>query len=191
MDQEKGHLCDVQIGGIPLPVRRQLDSRCERCDASALTGRRLCQEHLDAKRASDRRSAKKRRTALRRSRRCVDCRKTSKLRRCRPCWKRSRGGRTENQGVGQWRVDPGTNWMRFRGKGRRGRLTREEQIDEDIRDAGFAIEELRKFVEKAAVLKRPEIMGLPTIQRDAARREVGQHLGFSGRILDDLNERYG
>jgi len=180
---------------LPLPLERSLALKCERCDLDAVKGKRLCQAHLDDKRAREKRSAKKRRDQRRRSRRCVDCKRRCQKRRCRGCWQKSRGVNQNRKGVnnadGNWRVDPGTNWMRFRGKGRRGRLTREEQIDEDIRDAGFAIEELRTYVEKAAVLKRPDVMALPTIQRDAARREVGQHLGFAGRLVDDLAERYG
>lgn len=91
----------------------------------------------------------------------------------------------------QWRVDPGTNWARFRGKGRRGRLTREEQIDEDIRDVGFAMDELAKLTRALEQLKRPEVMALPPIQREEARRELGLYIGAATRFLDGLADRYG
>ena len=180
---------------LPLPVRRQLELKCERCELPALPGRRLCQGHLEDKRRRQRASIKRRRDARRKKRRCIDCGKKCQKRRCRECWIDSRGSRPKRAGVdqsdGNWRADPGTNWVRFRGKGRRGRLTREEQIDEDARDAGFAITEIRKFVEALDVLKRPEMLNLPPIQRDAARREVGQYLGLAGRIIDELADKYG
>lgn len=179
----------------PLAVTRLLERTCVRCGKEpAVEKRTIGQACLDAKRTANKAYMRRIRAERRRAKQCVDCGKKCKKRRCPDCWRASRGGGANAEGVEQkdgiWRADPGTNWMRFRGKGRRGRLTREEQIDEDIRDAGFAIEELRKFVEKAAILKRPDVMNLPSIQRDAARREVGQHLGFAGRIVDDLSDRY-
>lgn len=75
----------------------------------------------------------------------------------------------------RWRVDPGTSWQRFRGKGRRGRLTREEQIDEIDRDRRHARENDAALGRALPLLKLPEVMELPVIQRGAAWREVGQY----------------
>lgn len=190
-----------QPANVEIYLQKKLARICTRfgCEAEASLDNEECPAHHEDSKKRKRESAARKRAERRRRRKCIDCQARAKTLRCRPCERRNRPNSisVDKQSISVdkreqiWRVDPNTNWSRYRGKGRRGRLTREEQIDEDVRDAAFAIEELRKFVEKAAVLKRAEIMALPTIQRDAARREVGQHLGFSGRILDDLNERYG
>lgn len=90
----------------------------------------------------------------------------------------------------RFRCDPGTNWSRYRGKGRRGRLTREEQIDEDIRDLRHAIAYLHDAARRIERLKLPEVMELPTIQRQAAYRTAGEPIGSATRQLEELAERY-
>lgn len=81
--------------------------------------------------------------------------------------------------------------MRFRGKGRRGRLTREEQAEEDKRDARFAIADIEKFVEAIDVVMSDRVQQLGRIQRDEAKRQAAAHLGSARRFLEDLEERYG
>lgn len=179
---------------LPLYVQRQLAHQCVRCGQPAAEDSDFCQPHLDAKRASARAYQARRRDARRRSRKCVDCGKASKKRRCRSCWKKSRGVDQEFRGVVKqelWRVDPGTTWNRFRGKGRRGRLTREEQAEEDKRDARFAIAEIEKFIDSVSIVISPAVQNLPRIQRDEAKRRAAQYLGTAGRFLDELMDRYG
>jgi hypothetical protein len=175
-------------------VQKRLEQKCDRCELDAVAGRRLCQSHLDARRKRDAAKKKRRRARRRDARRCIDCRRPTKKQRCPKCYGESRGVPRE-RGVSppaedSWRVDPGTTWMRFRGKGRRGRLTREEQIEEDKRDARFAIAEIEKFVHALDVVASPEVQALPMIQRAEARRLAGAFLGFAGRFLDDLADKY-
>jgi len=94
--------------------------------------------------------------------------------------------------TGLWRPDPGGDYerIRYRGKGRRGQLTREQQIDEDIRDVGFAMAELEKLTHALEQLKRPEVMNLPRWQRDAVNRSVMLFIGAASRFLDGLAEKY-
>jgi hypothetical protein len=95
----------------------------------------------------------------------------------------------------RWRADPNKYgdlvWNRYRGKGRRGRLTREEQAEEDKRDARFAIAEIEKFIRAVDVVISSAVQDLPRIQRDAARRQAADPLRFAGRLIDDLADRYG
>lgn len=185
------YLVSHQGNTLPSQIERALTLTCERCDQAVVPGKRHCQAHLDDKRARERKSARRRRQARRQAKQCVDCGAKSKRRRCPACWRKSRGGQPQDKGVNQtWRVDPGTTWNRYRGKARRGRLTREEQIDEDARDARFAIREIEKFVAALGEFKRPEVQALPAIQRAAARRMVGQYLGLAGRLIDDLVDKY-
>lgn len=84
----------------------------------------------------------------------------------------------------------GQTTLRYIGKGRRGRLTREEQAAEDKRDAMFAIDGIKKFIAAVDVVMSDEVQSLPPIQLQAAKREAAQHLGNAGRFLDALAERY-
>jgi hypothetical protein len=89
-----------------------------------------------------------------------------------------------------WRVDPGTNWNRFRGKGRRGRLTREEQDREDERDLKMAIEYAGRAM-RGIPVARSEGEILPRLQRSAAWRELGALAGAAERILRDFRRKCG
>lgn len=127
-------------------------------------------------------------------RRCKDCRKAHAAReRERTCVTGEPDGvtGTPSETEGNWRVDPGTDWMRYRGKGRRGRLTRDEQAAEDKRDARWAIAEIEKFITAVDVVMSDAVQELPRIQREAARREAAQFLGTAGRFLDELAEKWG
>lgn len=85
----------------------------------------------------------------------------------------------------------GQSTVRYVGKSHRGRLSREEQIAEDQRDAQFAIDYLKEFVRALSVLKRGDVLDLPAVQRSAAHREAAQFPSSAARICDDLAERYG
>lgn len=190
------HLLTVSQPGntIPTYLSRKLAHKCVRCGQAAAPDSDFCQPHLDAKRADDRAGKAEKRAALRKAKRCVDCRKPSKKRRCRTCWRKSRGVVKEKKGVVKeeiWRVDPGTEWNRYRGKGRRGRLTREEQAEEDKRDALFAIDEIKKFISSVDVVMSPAVQELGPIGRTEAKRQAAQFLGTAGRFLDELADRYG
>lgn len=182
---------------LPRDLVRKLARECLRCGQPAAPDSDECAEHEADTRKRKRKSAAKRRARLRKAKRCRDCGKRSKKLRCPRCEKKNRRVdkitiRVDKPADGErWRVDPGTNWNRFRGKGRRGRLTREEQIAEDVRDARFAIAEIEKFIEALGVLQHPEVQDLPPIQRAAAKRVPAQFLGVAGRFLDEIAGRYG
>lgn len=93
-----------------------------------------------------------------------------------------------------WRTDNsgrnGTEVLRYHGRSRRGRLSREEQLDEDARDARFAVAELEKFIRAVGVLKRTDLQSLPPIQRVEAKRQASLFLGSAGRFIDELLEKY-
>lgn len=195
-DKHPGDIVSEPGDVLPLYLSRKLSGRCTRCGATAAKDSDLCKPHLDDRRRRTRMAMSMQRKQLRKARKCVGCGKPSKSYRCRRCIAaRKRAGVSKvesgvsNEGV--WRVDPGTEWNRYRGKAKRGRLTREEQIDEDARDARFAIEELEKFIEALGHLKTPEVQELPMIQRQEAKKRVGLFLGSAGRFLDELHDKYG
>lgn len=96
---------------------------------------------------------------------------------------------------GNWRPDydpvTGAEWQRYRGKGKRGRLSREQQIDEDLRDLRHAIEYLQEAQRRIERLKDPAVLDLPPIQREAAWRTAGEPIGSAQRQIDELAEKYG
>lgn len=200
---------------LPIRLEKQISGKCcySGCGEDALDGSDYCGPHDAHERGRDAGKKRRRRQRLadagfcregcgrrvprkRRpdgsviQRRCSVCKKLHKRRRVPGETRGVPGESSGEPAKQQWRVDPGTNWMRFRGKGRRGRLTREEQIDEDIRDVGFAHAELEKLARALERLKLPEVMELPAIQREAARRAAGLFISLPMRILDELAEKY-
>lgn len=177
-------------------LEKRLRHECLRCTDQALPDSDFCGPHRDKERKAKRESAQKRRKGFRFAGKCVDCGRRSKKWRCPKCHRKSRtekGVERKARGVEKreiWRNDPGTNWNRYRGKGRRGRLTREEQQAEDERDAKFAIAELEKFIVESRRLVRPEVLELPRIQREEERRKATLYLGNAGRFIDELAEKY-
>lgn len=133
-----------------------------------------------------------------RRRRCATCRKAhskaAQEARKNSCVTGDARGVTGDgaQTVDKWRPDfdpvTGAEWARYRGKGRRGRLTREEQLDELKRDMLFAIEKAKDCVRSIETLKSPEIQQLPSIQRGAAYREVADLAGQSSRLAESVED---
>lgn len=171
-------------------VQRKLDHQCLWCGEDAAPDSDHCQRHTEHRRALDRVGKARRRAKLRKRGRCVDCKRKSKAYRCDACLAKS--VRQAPVSVGEreeiWRVDPGTTWNRFRGKGRRGRLTREQQREEDKRDARWAIRELEKFIANVDELEAAD--ELPPIQRKEARKVAAAPLGFARRIIEGLEDRH-
>lgn len=181
-------------------IERKLAHVCVRsgCVADASDDSDECAAHHEDSKARKRKSAAKTRARLRKEHRCRDCRKRSKTLRCQACKRKQNRKRrgvdaTPNvvdKAAGSWREDPGTNWIRYRGKARRGRLTREQQIDEDARDAQFAVKQIGAFIENLDDLKNPDWLSLPRIQQQAKRREAAAPLAHAARFLDELVDRY-
>lgn len=181
---------------LPLYLKRQLAHECVRCGGPAVPDSDYCQPHLDDKRAVDRKWRSASRKAARKRRRCRDCKRKCKTLRCPDCQrKKGRGVEKIAGGVDKeqiWRVDPGTNWNRFRGKGRRGRLTREEQAEEDKRDINMAIADLIRVRDKGIpALLSEDVQWLPRFQREEARRVAMEPCGRAVRAIVHLARRYG
>jgi hypothetical protein len=205
----------VSTQSLPTRIEKQIAGRCcyGGCHDPAKDGSDYCEPHDAHERGRDAAKKRRRRQRLADSGRCIaGCgRKVGKrrrpdgsiaLRECRQCSKATKARHARPvPGAGlpvpgdaidiDWRVDPGTNWLRYRGKGRRGRLTNAEQADEDRRDARFAIADIEKFIAAIDVVMSEAVQALGAEQRKAAKRQAAQHLGSARRFLEDLEERYG
>ena len=187
---------------------RKLDKRlkheCLDCTEQALPDSDFCSPHRDANRKRARDGGEKRRKERREKGRCVDCGLKSKRARCMRCYRKQnvvKGRPTvvKESPRGHFKHETGTHaWgsgvyqtQRYVGKARRGRLTREEQAEEDKRDARFAIAELEKFILEADRLVTPDVLELPRIQREAERRKATLFLGNAGRFIEGLEDKYG
>jgi hypothetical protein len=197
---------------LDLRIRKRIAGTCgySGCTVPAADGADYCAPHDAHERGRDAAKKRRRRQRLADGGLCAaGCgKKVGKQKRadgsafhreCRACAKAKAARRRAVPGDSQavpgdgadpaserWRVDPGTTWNRYRGKGRRGRLTREEQIDERIRDVRIARDELVKLERALERLKAPEVIALPPIQRAAAHRQIGLFIGLPSRILEDM-----
>jgi hypothetical protein len=178
-------------------LKKRLTHECLRCAEPALPDSDFCEPHRDDNRKRARDGAKKRRSGLRFKGKCRDCGRRSKKYRCKKCHdlsrKRRQGVKSSDEGVSKdeiWRVDPGTNWQRYRGKGRRGRLTRQEQAEEDKRDLRWAIAKLQAFEPEIDRLVTPSVLELPRIQRQAERRKSASCLDEALRFIEGLQAKY-
>jgi hypothetical protein len=207
------------VSTLPIRVEKRISGTCcySGCAERAADGD-YCPTHDAHERGRDAAKKKRRRQALADDGQCIDgCGRvvgkrkrangTIQQRRCSKCRgaklakersaRASRGVPVTEDGVpgessdpGPWRVDPGTTWMRFRGKGRRGRLTREEQDREDERDLEIAIEYLAQ-AKRGISIARVEGDTLPRVQREAAWREVGALAGAAERIARAFRRKCG
>lgn len=196
---------------LSVRLTRQLAGKCcySGCDDRALDGSDYCAPHDAHERGRDANKKRRRRKRLAQAGLCVGgCgtkvgkRGSRKLKRCRACRKALRdearlrrsvpGDPGSVPGEGNWRPDydpkTGSEIQRYRGKGRRGRLTLEEQLDEIRRDVLFAIEKLRDCARSIDVLKTPDVQELPPLQRRAAYREVADLAGQAGRLTDAVED---
>ena len=179
---------------------KRLAHECLRCTDQALPDSDFCLTHRDDNRRRAREGAQKRRQGFRHSGKCVDCGRRSKKWRCPKCYRKFDERRRPERSVKSpsaivskdelWRVDPGTTWNRYRGKGRRGRLTREEQAAEDKRDLRWAIAKLQAFESEIDRLITPAVIELPRIQREAERRKAASPLAEARRFIEQLEDKY-
>lgn len=198
---------------LPIRVEKRISGTCcySGCDERAVEGSDYCGPHEAHERGRDAAKKRRRRQRLADSGRCsagcgakVGKRKrpdgTVMLRECRACAAATRARRTvpgdavtvpgNDNADPRWRVDPGTDWLRYRGKGRRGRLTREEQDREDERDLEMAIDYLSR-ARRGISIARQEGDTLPKVQREAAWREVGALAGAAERIARAFRRKCG
>lgn len=171
-------------------LQKKLAKICVRegCEEECSPDSDECPPHHEDSKKRKRESAARIRAERRQKQRCAQCGKRSKRFRCRVCYQKIHGVDKPPDGVDKreevWREDPGTSWLRFRGKAKRGRLTREQQLDEYKRESRWARRKLEEFEEGIDELKIE--IDLPPIQREARRREVWSHAEFAGRIIDGV-----
>lgn len=200
---------------LPVKIAKRIAGKClySGCDDDAIDGSDHCAPHDAHERGRDAAKKRRRRQRLADQGLCIiaGCGKkvakrkrpdgTAKLRPCSGCAKDRRAAAKKKRAVPAiarvvpskeeiWRADPGTEWVRYRGKGRRGRLTIEEQIDEDLRDLRNAMELLHEAHRRLEELKHRNVIELPAIQREEARRIAGEPIGVASRQLDELVEKY-
>lgn len=191
------------------------------CDDDSLDGSDYCDPHDAHERGRDAGKKRRRRQRLADQGMCIveGCGRkigkrkrldgTVQQRRCASCGKARRARTRPKDGVPDgasgvperhFRLETGPNFrgvgtyqtQRYVGRGHRGRLTREEQIDERIRSVDFAMDELRKFRRALQQLKLPEVLELPKIQREAAGREASFFGEAAVRhIQDSIDELAG
>ncbi len=155
-----------------------------------------CPRHLRAHRKSGRRSRRKRRQELSAQGKCVDCRRKSGTYRCAAC--SVKRGRIPTVGVGdgvggkpgtpsQWRIEPGTTWNRYRGKGRRGNPG---TAPSDAQDLRCARDEIDKASAAIAYAQSDAVRALPRIQRQGVMAAALALLDYAERWIDEVRNRH-
>lgn len=184
---------------------KRLKHECLRCREPALPDSDWCEPHRDDNRRRAKAGAKRRRKERRKKGVCIDCGLPSKIVRCRRCARSQSGSRdvatppdsVVNKGHSKTETGPafrggGTyQTQRYVGHSRRGRLTLQEQGEEDRRDAAFVTAEMRKFGEWLSEYLELPLKDMPRIQREARRREALVFLGNARRFLEELEDKYG
>lgn len=140
--------------------------------------------------------SKARRRKLLGAGRCFVCGKKSDRYRCASCAARegriptsggSNGGSNRALRPQVWRVDPGTNWNRYRGKAKRGKPPTSLLDDQDL---DFAVEEIRRAKAALAYARSEAVIAMPKIQRDGVMAAALARLDRAERWLDEVRARH-
>ena len=186
-------------------LEKRLRHECLRCKERTLPDSDFCLEHRDSERQRAKAAAAKRRKKRRRAKCCVDCGLSSKLYRCRRCVEAQSRKRdrvtTPVLGLpkGFTRTETGPNFRgvgtyqteRYIGHSRRGRLTLQEQGQENKREAGWVCDEMRKFCGFVDDYLELPLKDMSRIQREAERRRALVYLGHARRIVESLEDQFG
>lgn len=177
---------------------RKESGRCVHpgCDEPASEDSVRCVAHAADQRKRTRRSLRRTRRALAEAGRCVVCRRKSSTYRCAGC--SAREGRIPTVGANngdnqppstpaKWRVDPGTNWNRYRGKAKRGKPPTALLDDQDL---DFAVEEILRAKAALAYARSEAVAALPKIQRDGVLAAALGRLDVAERWLDEVRGRH-
>lgn len=186
-------------------LKPQLENRpCARrgCTEPAAEDSEFCAPHEADQRRYNRDYDRRRRKKWEAEKRCMRCGNTKrapKSRWCAGCLirldrlrRRVRADhKVQLENSNRWRPDPGKREgllvNRFRGKGKQGRLSRQEQDNQRKRQILWAIVKLEEAAEGIDECWDSSITELPPIRRAAERRQrVGDPLGFAGRLIDEL-----
>lgn len=89
----------------------------------------------------------------------------------------------------QWRVEPGTSWARYRGRGRPGKVPIAAQDDSDLRLALAELAVGREMLRQAHELFTNRI-GIASARRGALNEAVAR-LQLAVRMVDEVIERRG
>jgi hypothetical protein len=183
---------------------RECKRRC--CKRPADQDSEFCLKHEQDQRRYNREYDRRRRAEWDKNKRCMRCGASKRhpdSKWCAPCLIRldrmRRGMRADHklqlENADRWRADPNRDgdlsWNRYRGKGRPGRLTREDQAKEDKRQILWAIAKLEEAYKGIDDCLAPAIADLPKFQRDAERRQrVSDPIEFAGRLSDEVADKY-
>lgn len=155
-----------------------------------------CVAHAADQRERTRRSLRRTRRELAAAGRCVVCRRKSATYRCAACRARvndlpatTANNRDNNRAAipQVWRVDPGTNWNRYRGKAKRGKPPTSLLDDQDL---DFAIQEIQRAKAALAYARSEEVLAMPKIQRDGVMAAALARLERAERWLDEVRARH-
>lgn len=197
---------------LPDRLARQLAGDClyGKCGEKAKDGADYCGPHHEKRKADGRKYQQRRRKLLKKAKRCVSCGKPAKRSRCASCRRdakeqararrsvenRSRSVGTEPERTrGHMKLDAsdrreGRNAVeRYVGRDRRGAPSKEDRYADILRDAGYAKDEIGKFVTAFRRVISPEVQAMSRSQRDAATIIARDHAAYAARFLDDIVDR--
>ena len=173
---------------------RKVAGRCVQIGCNALAGDQnvRCDHHAELNRKSRRRSQSRRRERLGFGR-CFKCGKQSSTYLCPACSVlRGRlptlgaSNQASNQRPKIWRADPGTNYVRYRGRAKRGKPP---AVLSDLQDIDEALKELN-LVRSSMVLAHNDA-GLSKRERHDLIEASMHRIDRAERWLDELRGRYG
>lgn len=149
-----------------------------------------CDQHAIASRQRAKQSRRKRRSALEAGK-CYRCGRRSGTYRCVACAVAE--GRLPTVGVHNgvhkreqvWRVDPGTNWSRYRGRARRGKPATSLL---DRQDLDYAIKEIA--LSRDALLMARAQFGSDRRNREDVIKAALHRLDLAERWIDEVRDRY-
>lgn len=185
---------------LTLEQQRLLDGQCTRCGAEARGDANLCVGCTDDARRRQREMRQRRRAQGQ----CAYCGKRSKTRRCPRCLRRERheqprvtapqGGDNQANHVLRTKVEHRLEAdgyertrVRYIGRGTRGAPSKEQLDQEQLRNVRFARKELGALEARLQqALQTPKEM--PVIQRVGVWTEVLGSLGFTARLLEEVED---
>jgi hypothetical protein len=181
---------------------RKESGRCieRRCAEAAADGSLRCARHDELHRHRQRMARRRQRRRLAAAGLCVACQRPSATYRCPACLVRQGLARLRpttsvnasvvDQGKGPkdtWRLEPGTNWKRYRGRARQGSPAAAVLDDQDLAQA---TRELARAKEALAYARSAEVQALGSIARREVLRAALGRLEIVQRWLGEVIARH-
>lgn len=178
---------------------RKESGRCieRRCAADAADGCLRCARHDATHRLRQRLARRQERRSLAAAGRCIVCRQPSATYRHPACMVKQGLARPRpttsvtvsvvDQGDGVWRMEPGTNWKRYRGRARQGSPAAVVLDDQDLAQA---TRELARAKDALAYARSAEVRAMGSIQRREVMRAALGRLEIVQRWLGEVIARH-